>query len=89
MYDKKQNRLNGITRNRRSNGNVAEISRTSFSVVSENEDGIVLPPPPAYNVIFKNPAFELDEFDGDNKLPSYDEVVAGSKTADDAESRRY
>lgn len=56
-----------------------EISATSFSIVSD-EYGI---PPPAYNVVFKNVGFQLN--DEDDKLPSYEEAVV-TETAD---GRRY
>lgn len=67
------------------NLNHSEISVTSFSVVSD-EHGT---PPPAYSVVFKNAAFELD--DENDKLPSYEEVVveSGNESVVREENRRY
>lgn len=53
--------------------NTGEISVTSVSTAIMDD---FRTPPPAYNVIFKNPVFE-----GDDKLPSYEETVGNTENS--------
>lgn len=78
IYDKRQQRPLESFAVRLSRGSIAnrgEVSRTSFSMVSVEE---YMTPPPAYDMVFKNPAFQLD--DENVKLPSYDEVVVNESS---------
>lgn len=68
--------------------NAGEVSVTSVSTVIIDD---YRTPPPAYNMVFKNPVFE-----GDDKLPSYEETVGennnnnnNSRSDDGVENRRF
>lgn len=66
--------------------NAGEVSVTSVSTVIIDD---YRTPPPAYSVVFKNPVFE-----GDDKLPSYEETVwennnNNSRSDDGVENRRF
>lgn len=93
LYDK-NNRRTARNRPRQTRGNAArinrgssviggEISATSFSVVSDE----YVTPPPAYNVVFKNAAFQLN--DENDKLPSYEEAIVTECGNESADGRRY
>lgn len=61
----------------------SEVSATSVSSIIIDD---YRTPPPPYNVVFKNPVFE-----GDDKLPSYDEIVTNEQRSDNnnVEERRF